>query len=89
MIAIRAAQEGLELDSLEVVVGSISDDRGMLGIIEGVDAGPSSSSARVTISAGQASAEKLQEIIEWAEAHSPVTDSLCRAVPHRLQVEIR
>jgi len=88
MIAIRAAQEGLELDSLEVVVGSISDDRGMLGITEGVDAGPSSSSARVTISADQASAEKLRQLVEWAEAHSPVTDSLCRAVPHRLHVEI-
>jgi len=88
MIAIRAAQEGLELGSLEVVVSSISDDRGMLGIIEGVHAGPSESSARVTISAGQASAEKLQKVIEWAEAHSPVTDSLCRAVPHKLEVEI-
>jgi uncharacterized OsmC-like protein len=88
MIAIRAAQEGLELESLEVVVGSISDDRGMLGIVEGVHAGPSESSARVTISAGQATAEKLRQLVEWAEAHSPVTDSLCRAVPHKLQVEI-
>ena len=88
MIAMRAAQEGVELDSLEVVVGSISDDRGMLGIIEGVHAGPSESSARVTISAGGASAEKLQKVIEWAEAHSPVTDSLCRAVPHKLQIQI-
>ena len=88
MIAIRAAQEGLVLDSLEVVVGSISDDRGMLGVVEGVHAGPSESSARVTISAREASAEKLRQVIEWAEAHSPVTDALCRAVPHRLQVVI-
>jgi len=88
MIAIGAAQEGIELDSLEVVIGSISDDRGMLGVANGVDAGPSESSARVTISARQASAEKLQQVIEWAEAHSPVTDSLCRAVPHKLQVQI-
>ena len=88
MIAIRAAQEGLELDSLEVVVGSISDDRGMLGVIEGVHAGPSKSSARVTISARGASAEKLRQVIEWSEAHSPVTDALCRAVPHQLQIQI-
>jgi uncharacterized OsmC-like protein len=88
MIAIGAAQEGIELDSLEVVIGSFSDDRGMLGVVKGVDAGPSESSARVTISAKQASAAKLHEVIEWAEAHSPVTDSLRRAVPHRLQIEI-
>ena len=88
MIAIRAAQEGLVLDGLEVAVGSISDDRGMLGVIEGLPAGPSESSARVAISARGASAEKLRQIVEWAEAHSPVTDALCRAVPHRLQIQI-
>ena len=88
MIAIRAAQEGLVLDGLEVAVGSISDDRGMLGMTEGVHPGPSESSARVAISARGASAEKLRQIVEWAEAHSPVTDALCRAVPHRLQIQI-
>jgi uncharacterized OsmC-like protein len=86
MVAIRAAQEGIPLDSLEVTVGSVSDDRGMLGVAD-ADAGPIESSARVAISAKGVTAEKLREIVEWAEAHSPVTDALCRAVPHKLQFE--
>ena len=89
MIAIRAAQEGIELNSLEVTVSSISDDRGMLGIAEGVPAGPIESTARVKISAKNAPVEKLRQLIEWAEAHSPVTDSLTRSVPHRLHVDVQ
>jgi len=86
MVSIRAAQEGITLESLEVTVGSLSDDRGMLGL-ESAHAGPIESTARVVISAKGVPAEKLREIVEWAEAHSPVTDALCRAVPHRLQFE--
>jgi uncharacterized OsmC-like protein len=88
MIAIRAAQEGIQLDTLEVTVASISDDRGMLGIAQGVPAGPSESTAHVTVSAKNVSPEKVRQVIEWAEEHSPVTDSLCRAVPHKLQIEV-
>src|SRR3972149_5609999 len=40
MIAIRAAQEGITLDELTVVVGSVSDDRGMVGVADDVPAGP-------------------------------------------------
>lgn len=88
MIAIRAAQQGVDLDRLEVTVTSQSDDRGMLGVGEGVPAGPLNSSARVTISARDASPDKLREIIEWAEQHSPVGDALSRAVPHEVEIEI-
>jgi len=88
MIAIRAAQEQVELERLEVQIGSISDDRGMLGIEDKAKPGPNESWARVTISSKGASAEKLREIVEWAEAHSPVTDSLCRAVPHKLHIDV-
>jgi len=88
MIAIRAAQEGVDLDRLEVAVSSESDDRGMLGVGEPVPAGPLKSSARVTISARGASADKLREIVEWAEGHSPVSDALSRAVPHEVTVEM-
>jgi len=88
MIAIRAAQEGIQLDSLEVTVGSVSDDRGMLGVPEGVPPGPTESWAHVIVSATGTPEEKLREVVKWAEEHSPVTDSLCRAVPHRLKTEI-
>ena len=88
MIAIRAAQEQVELERLEVQIGSISDDRGMLGIEDKANPGPNESWARVTISAKGVSETKLREIVDWAEAHSPVTDSLCRAVPHKLQIDV-
>ena len=88
MIAIRAAQEGVTLDSLEVTVGSVSDDRGMLGTPPGIHSGPLQSWARVTISAQGAPPDRIRQLVQWAEAHSPVTDSLCRSVPHRLEIEV-
>ena len=88
MIAIKAAQEGIQLETLEVTVGSVSDDRGMLGAPEGVHPGPSESWAHVIVSAKGTPEKKLREIVRWAEKHSPVTDSLCRAVPHSLKTEL-
>jgi hypothetical protein len=88
MIVIGAAQSGILVRSLEVTVGSASDDRGMLGAAQGVPAGPSESWAHVVISAEGATPEKLREVVHWAEEHSPVTDALCRSVPHRLEVEV-
>ncbi len=87
-IAMRAAQEGILLDSLEVTVGSASDDRGLLGVPEGIPAGPQESWARVRLSARGIPPQKLQQLVHWAEEHSPVTDSLRRSVPHTLTVEI-
>jgi uncharacterized OsmC-like protein len=88
MIAIGAAREGISLDRLEVTVGSVSDDRGMLGLSDEAHAGPTESWAQVRISAQGVPDERLRHVVEWAEAHSPVTDSLQRAVPHTLKVEI-
>src|SRR6267154_149783 len=49
LIAMRAAQQGVELGRIEVVVDSESDDRGILGLDDSIPAGPSSSRARVQI----------------------------------------
>jgi uncharacterized OsmC-like protein len=87
MVAIRAAQEGIALDSLRVIVGSVSDDRGLLGLAD-AHAGPTESWARIEISAKGVSPDKLREIVQWAEAHSPVTDAVCRPIPHRLEIAI-
>jgi len=87
MVAIRAAQEGIALDSLRVTVGSVSDDRGMLGLAD-VHPGPTESHARIEVSARGVSPEKLREIVRWAEAHSPVADALTRPVPHRLEIDV-
>src|SRR5437667_4474585 len=49
LIAIRAAQQGLEPGRIAVVADSESDDRGILGIDDSVPAGPMSSRARARL----------------------------------------
>jgi uncharacterized OsmC-like protein len=84
----RAAQEGIVLGTLEVTVNSESDDRGLLGIDDSVPAGPLTTSVQYRLEAEGVSADRLQGLIDWAEAHSPVGDALSRAIPVTLEVEI-
>lgn len=88
VIAMRAAQLGVVLNRLEVTVDSVSDDRGILGLGDGILPGPQSVRIRVRIGAEGASAEELRQIAAWAEAHSPVGDAVRRAVPSRFDVEV-
>ncbi|MFQ5945334.1 MAG: OsmC family protein [Anaerolineae bacterium] len=88
LIAMRAAQEGVDLATLEVTVDSESDDRGLLGMDDSVPAGPLSTRTKVRIAAEGVDEEKLRSIVEWAEAHSPVADALRRTVPARIEVNI-
>jgi uncharacterized OsmC-like protein len=88
VIAMRAAQLGVALTTLEVTVDSESDDRGLLGMDGTISAGPLSMRTRVRIGAQGVAAKDLRDIVEWAEAHSPVGDALRRAVPSRTEVEI-
>ncbi len=81
MIALRAAQLDVELTTLEVRVDSLSDDRGMLGMDDSVPAGPLNMKISVRIGAEGASEEKLHEIVDWAEKHSPVGEPLTRVMP--------
>lgn len=88
LIAMRAAQEEIELSTLEVTVDSESDDRGILGMDESVPAGPLSARIRVKIAAEGVSAEKLHELVEWADRHCPVSDAVQRAVPTTVDVQV-
>ncbi len=88
VIALRAAQEGITLTTLEVTVDSESDDRGLLGLDEEIPAGPYHVRTRIRIGAEGVSEEQLRSIIEWAEIHSPVADAISRAVPSAIDVEI-
>ena len=88
LIAMRAAQEGVILTSLEVIVDSESDDRGLLGMDDAIPPGPLSMRTRVRIGAEGVEPEKLRAIIKWAEAHSPVADAIRRAVPMKTEIEI-
>ena len=88
VIAMRAAQLGVVLTKLQVSVDSVSDNRGMFALGDGVSAGPQSVRIRVQISADGAAPEQLREIVEWAEAHSPVGDAIRRAVPSTMEIQV-
>jgi uncharacterized OsmC-like protein len=88
VIAMRAAQLGVALTTLEVTVDSESDDRGLLGMDAAIPAGALSMHTRVRIGANGVTPEHLREIVAWAEAHSPVGDAVRRAVPSTTKIEI-
>ena len=88
LIAMRAAMLDVALDSLEVTVDSVSDDRGLLGIADDVPAGPLTGRVRVRISSSGTDAAQLAEIARWGVAHCPVCDAVERAVPITTEVVI-
>ncbi len=89
VIAMRAAHEGVTLTTLEVTVDSESDDRGLLGMDDSIPSGPLSVRTRVRIGADDAAPDRLREVVEWAEVHSPVADAIGRAVPKKVEIEVR
>lgn len=90
VIAMRAAQLGVVLTTLEVTVDSQSDDRGLLGIGGGdVLPGPLGMRVHVRIAAAaDVPPGQLRELVGWAEAHSPVGDAIRRAVPFTTEIEV-
>ncbi len=88
MIALRAAQLGVELKTLEIRVDSTSDDRGLLGMGDAIPAGPLSIKVSIRIGAEGVSSEKLREIVDYAEKHSPVGEPLTRVMPTEYSVNI-
>ena len=87
VIAMRAAQLGVTLDTLEVAVESESDSRGLLGM-DGVPAAMSALRSKVKIAARGVPQARLREIVEWAEAHSPVGCTLRNPPSLALEVEV-
>jgi uncharacterized OsmC-like protein len=89
LIRVRAAMVGVNLapGSVEVIVDSESDDRGILGLDDAIPAGVLS--LRVVVSFGELTGEraKLESIARWAVDHCPVTDTTRRAIP--IEVEVR
>jgi uncharacterized OsmC-like protein len=84
VIAMRAAERGISLDSLEVTVESESDSRGLLGIGD-APAGPTDVCVRVQATGEGLDSEALGELIAWAEQHSPVGDIFRRAITPELE----
>jgi uncharacterized OsmC-like protein len=88
LIAMRAAEQGIALDTLEVTVDSESDDYGILGIDEAVPAGPLSMLVQVRVAAADVAEDRLRDLVAWGVAHCPVCDAAKRAVPVDVQVDI-
>ena len=87
-IALRAAELGIELDTLEVTTDSVDDDRGLFGLDPSVRAGSLSLRTRVKIGAKGVSEKVLWEIVDYAVTHSPVADGCRRETPSTLEVTI-
>lgn len=90
LIAMRAASLGVALTSVEVTVDSESNDWGILGIGEGVPAGPLATRvvARVRAEGNNGTDDaRIREIVDWAVEHCPVTDAVRRAIPMSVEVD--
>lgn len=91
LVTLRAAQVGIKLTTLEVIVEGDPDDigtLGFLGIDDSIPAGEHGLQLRFRLGAENASPERLQELIEWVGAHSPVGDSVSRAIPTKIDLEV-
>ena len=87
VIAMRAAKLGVALEALEVTVDTESDLRGILGLDEAISAGHGPVRFMVKIR-GNADPQTLREIVEWAEAHSPVGCTVRNRPACSLQIEV-
>jgi uncharacterized OsmC-like protein len=88
LVGMRAAEEGVVLSRLEVVVESQSDDRGILDGADDIPAGPLSTRVRILLAAEGMPDDRLREIAEWGAAHCPVHDAVRRAVPVSVEVSV-
>lgn len=88
LIAMRAAQTEVQLDKLEVLVDSESDDRGILGMDEGIPARPLSIRIRINVAGKGAADDALRSLVAWAEVHCPVIDALRSPVPISTEIAI-
>lgn len=88
VITMRAAEQGVRLDGLEVVVDSESDDAGILGADDAVPAGPLSMRVAVSAAGSSAPAAVVREIVQWGIDHCPVCDAVKRAVPIEVEIAV-
>jgi uncharacterized OsmC-like protein len=78
--ALWAARLDIPLESVEVTVEADYDARGMYGVDDSVPAGWGAVRYTTTISS-PALPERVRELVETADRHSPILDDLRRAVP--------
>src|SRR5688572_6936114 len=88
VIGMRAAKLGMTLSNVEVTVETDSDLRGILGLDENVSARHAAMRMKVKISAPDQSPAALRELVEWAEAHSPVSCTVKQKPVCSLEIEV-
>lgn len=88
VIATHATLRGIELERL-TVEGNGTFDRGRyMGAAKDPSSGFQNVGYTVRIKAKNATAEQLKDLVRLCETHSPVGDSLARAVPLTLKIEV-
>lgn len=87
-IGMEAARAELVLESLAVEVDSESDDRGILGMDEGVPSGPLSVRVRVQATARDGEKSRLSDVIERGIGRCPVFDATQREVDVSQEIEV-
>jgi uncharacterized OsmC-like protein len=91
-IAMAAAEEGIELATLEVRATSRSDSRGLLGVKdangESVFAGPRDVQLHVRIGAHGIAAERLQALVKSSQPCSPIPNAVECATPLAFHIDI-
>ena len=88
VIAMRAANLGTALTTLEVSVDSEADQRGLLGLDDLVPAGVATLRTHVRIGANGVDEDALRALVAWGYAHSPVASTVRSAPACSIDVEI-
>ncbi len=84
-IAMRAAELCIALSELTVEVDGETDIRGFLAVYEDAPVPPLEVRVRVSIS-GDASAERLRDLVDWSLARSTVTQAIAQSVKTSFEV---
>jgi len=87
-IAMNAARRGISLTALEVTVEADGDNRGLLGMDENVSAAHATLRTNVKIASDNATREQLEDLVRFAEAHSPVGCTVRDAAPNTLRIDV-
>ena len=87
-IAMKAAQESIELSTLEVSIDAESDARGFFGFDETIEAGPVNVKTSVLIGAKGVEEDKLRDLVKQVYKYSWVGNAVRRSVPIKTEVEI-
>ena len=87
-IAMKAAQEIIELSTLEVSIDAESDARGFFGLDETIEAGPVNVKTSVLIGAKGVEEEKLRDLVNQVDKYSWVGNAIRRSVPIKTEIEI-